>query len=221
MNPHTLRLCDENRRVISLRRRAKNAPKAGAIEYDLLVPIPPPKTSGSHKTRSLRKAVDWIDLRVVGGRTGTGEVIRVLTTLPRQEAPAPVILRLYRLRWQIELLFKRLKSLLHLDALPSRRGPQQGVGCLRAYWQPHWPRNCCSPRARFRPGAANCGPDARRKGCTHSAWSRFRMAPWAMRVVILGRGPWVMVDNENHLERLANPPRRRQPARVPSTLFLF
>jgi hypothetical protein len=30
---------------------------------------------------------------------------------------------LYRLRWQIELLFKRLKSLLHLDTLPSRQGP--------------------------------------------------------------------------------------------------
>ena len=25
--------------------------------------------------------------------------------------------------WQIELFFKRLKSLLHLDALPSRQGP--------------------------------------------------------------------------------------------------
>ena len=32
-------------------------------------------------------------------------------------------MQLYRLRWQIELFFKRLKSLLHLDALPSRRGP--------------------------------------------------------------------------------------------------
>lgn len=30
---------------------------------------------------------------------------------------------LYRVRWQIERLFKRLKSLLHLDALPSREGP--------------------------------------------------------------------------------------------------
>ena len=27
---------------------------------------------------------------------------------------------LYRLRWQIELLFKRLKSLLHLDRLPAK-----------------------------------------------------------------------------------------------------
>jgi DDE family transposase len=37
--------------------------------------------------------------------------------------PTIGILGLYRIRWQIELLFKRLKSLLHLDALPSREGP--------------------------------------------------------------------------------------------------
>ena len=122
MNPHTLRLCDKNRRIISMKSRAKEVPKVGAIEYELLVPIPPPKTK-SHKTWPLCKAVDWIDLRVVGARTRKKEVIWVLTTLPRQEAPALVILQLYRLRWQIELLFKRLKSLLHLDALPSRQGP--------------------------------------------------------------------------------------------------
>jgi hypothetical protein len=37
--------------------------------------------------------------------------------------PAIGICGLYRVRWQIELLFKRLKSLLHVDALPSREGP--------------------------------------------------------------------------------------------------
>jgi hypothetical protein len=39
------------------------------------------------------------------------------------QLPATAIMGLYRLRWQIELLFKRLKSLLHLDTLPSREGP--------------------------------------------------------------------------------------------------
>jgi hypothetical protein len=39
----------------------------------------------------------------------------VLTTLP--DVPAQTILELYRYRWQIELAFKRLKSLLHLGHL--------------------------------------------------------------------------------------------------------
>jgi hypothetical protein len=41
----------------------------------------------------------------------------VLTTLPEELAPADVVFELYRIRWQIELFFKRAKSLLHLDRL--------------------------------------------------------------------------------------------------------
>ncbi len=37
------------------------------------------------------------------------------------DVPANDILALYRLRWQIELAFKRLKSLAHLDQLPARK----------------------------------------------------------------------------------------------------
>jgi len=33
--------------------------------------------------------------------------------------PEDQVLAVYRLRWQIELAFKRLKSLLHIDRLPS------------------------------------------------------------------------------------------------------
>src|SRR5208282_5617539 len=91
---------------------------------DILIPIPPTRRSKkSHKPWPLQKAIAWIPARAVAGRTRTGEVIWVLTTLARAQASALQILELYRVRWQIELLFKRLKSLLHLDALPSRQGP--------------------------------------------------------------------------------------------------
>jgi hypothetical protein len=42
------------------------------------------------------------------------------TTLPAEGYPAAEVLAAYRLRWQIELAFKRLKSLLHIDKLPAR-----------------------------------------------------------------------------------------------------
>ncbi len=42
------------------------------------------------------------------------------TSLPAETYPASEILIVYRLRWQIELAFKRLKSLLHIDQLPTR-----------------------------------------------------------------------------------------------------
>jgi Transposase DDE domain len=42
------------------------------------------------------------------------------TSLSAEDYPAVEVLAAYRLRWQIELAFKRLKSLLHIDKLPAR-----------------------------------------------------------------------------------------------------
>lgn len=44
---------------------------------------------------------------------------------------------------------------------------------------------------------------------THSAWSRFRMSLWALRVAILGKGPWLLIRNEENLLRLCNSARKR------------
>ena len=46
--------------------------------------------------------------------------VLLITSLPPERFSAGDVLALYRLRWQIELIFKRLKSLLHLDALPAK-----------------------------------------------------------------------------------------------------
>jgi len=48
------------------------------------------------------------------------EFMIVVTSLPKKGYRAADILAVYRLRWQIELAFKRLKSLLHMDKLPTR-----------------------------------------------------------------------------------------------------
>jgi IS4 transposase len=46
--------------------------------------------------------------------------ILLLTSLPAETFPASDVLALYRLRWQIELAFKRFKSLAGLDRLPAK-----------------------------------------------------------------------------------------------------
>ena len=57
------------------------------------------------------------------GRTPSQLALRLagyfclLTTLPETVASDDVVFELYRIRWQIELFFKRDKSLLHLDEL--------------------------------------------------------------------------------------------------------
>jgi Transposase DDE domain len=45
--------------------------------------------------------------------------IIVFTTLPAAEAPAEQVLECYRLRWQIELVFKRLKTMVELGHIPK------------------------------------------------------------------------------------------------------
>jgi len=47
------------------------------------------------------------------------EFMILATSLSAQVASPEQVLAAYRLRWQIELAFKRLKSLLHIDRLPT------------------------------------------------------------------------------------------------------
>lgn len=58
------------------------------------------------KGKKLQEAVLW----------WAGWVVLV-TTLPEQDWPNALILRLYRARWQIELLFKRMKTFLQMHLL--------------------------------------------------------------------------------------------------------
>ena len=99
-------------------------PAVGALDVPVAVPVPP--DAGSRWARGgwpLKRASAWVPARVIGGRTREGEVIWVITTAAATDLTAIRVLELYRLRWQIELFFKRLKTLLHLDTLPTREGP--------------------------------------------------------------------------------------------------
>jgi hypothetical protein len=67
---------------------------------------------------------DWpAPLRVIGGRNNEGKGVWLITDLSRDELPTDSARELYSQRWQIELYFKRLKSILDLDELPTRDGP--------------------------------------------------------------------------------------------------
>ena len=65
------------------------------------------------KSRKQGKTPQSRSLRAAG-------YVLLLTSLPATSLGAADVLALYRLRWQIELVFKRLKSLLHLDQLPAK-----------------------------------------------------------------------------------------------------
>ncbi len=80
-------------------------------------PLPPDKVEAA-RARLLRKASKHQDKLDPRSLVAAGFMVLV-TSLP-EDIPAGEICAAYRLRWQIELAFKRLKSLLHIDRLPTR-----------------------------------------------------------------------------------------------------
>lgn len=67
--------------------------------------------------------------RTVSERTlEFAEYVLIFTTLPAEEYSDDFVLRTYRLRWQIELFFKRLKSVLDIGHLPK-----YDTECAKAY----------------------------------------------------------------------------------------
>lgn len=122
-NLHAIRLCRMDKTVFRPIEEEDRVPNTGVVHFDVLIPAPPEKRTRSHKTWKLEDARDWIQARLLAIRTIKNEVIWVITTVPEHVASDGVVMELLRVRWQIELEFKRLKSLLGLDALPSRRGP--------------------------------------------------------------------------------------------------
>ncbi len=122
-NLYSIRLCHLDRTLFSPILEESTLPKTGVAHYDVLIPAPPEIRTRSHKSWKLENASAWIPARLLAVRTVKNTIIWVITTVPESLASDEVIMELYRVRWQIELEFKRLKSLLGLDALPSRQGP--------------------------------------------------------------------------------------------------
>lgn len=83
----------------------------------IAVPLPANKAAINRKKlkRTASKHQDKFDPRSL---IAAGFMVLV-TSLPA-EIPAAEIYAAYRLRWQVELAFKRLKSLIQIDQLPTR-----------------------------------------------------------------------------------------------------
>lgn len=85
-----------------------------------LVVLPkPPEMAERARRAALRAAAK--DQRRVDPRTREAAGFLILvTSLDAAAFPPETLAALYRVRWQIELAFKRLKSILHLDRLPAK-----------------------------------------------------------------------------------------------------
>jgi hypothetical protein len=104
-NFHSIRLLDSSGAKITPERAESFLDGEKTIEFEAILP-------GWDKP-----------VRIFGARNPEGEGVWLLTSLSESTLKASEVRELYSRRWQIELYFKRLKSLLDLDGLGTRAGP--------------------------------------------------------------------------------------------------
>jgi hypothetical protein len=133
LNPSSLPLLDEQGRPFPLVKRIRSLRRAGQIaEWRVWVQSGEQKIAGRicgvrKSEQAIQKAQRKITRRQQRGKSSaTAETreyacyILVFTTVPARQVTTRQVLECYRLRWQIELTFKRLKSIVQLGHIPKQ-----------------------------------------------------------------------------------------------------
>ncbi|TMJ32087.1 MAG: IS4 family transposase [Alphaproteobacteria bacterium] len=101
------------------------------IDMRLVMIKKPPAAAAKSRVKARRASQK--NQRRTDPRTLAGaDYVILLTSLKPEEFPINLIAALYRLRWQIELAIKRLKSILHIDRVPAKN-PQLARAWLYAH----------------------------------------------------------------------------------------
>lgn len=85
-----------------------------------LVIIKKPPAAATRARAKARRAGTKAQRRTDPRTLAAADHLILLTSLSEQDFPIDAIGALYRLRWQIEIAIKRLKSILHIDRLPAK-----------------------------------------------------------------------------------------------------
>lgn len=100
-------------RPVWVRRR-----KAAALKLRLVAVKKPPRAAEEARRMARRQAQQG-GHQIAGNTLAAADWVILVTSLPAADFPSADILALYRLRWRIELAFKRLKSLIGLKGPPG------------------------------------------------------------------------------------------------------
>jgi hypothetical protein len=138
---------DEEGRKLDSKRVLAAARDSGTLDIPVRVPPPPgakaepirarlliqrlPEDKVAGAQRRARKHARKHAQTITPKRLQAAQLRMVLTSLDGESADADTVLRLYRLRWQIEIAFKRLKSLARLADLQAK-DPRLVRSCLFA-----------------------------------------------------------------------------------------
>jgi IS4 transposase len=103
-----------DRAVVAVAKRPKTATPARLV----ILPLPPEAAQKARRA-ARRNAKSW-GYQATEAAVEMAGYLLLLTSLPADPWPPDRIARTYRLRWQVELAFKRLKSIASLESLKAR-----------------------------------------------------------------------------------------------------
>lgn len=131
--------------------------------------------------------------------------VLILTNLPAEEWTLANVLWIYRLRWQIEMLFKRLKSILEIDKLRCK-DPQMSQTYL--YGKLICLFICEGWTQILRRTHPDCFSDPKHP---ISLWRWLSLTVWTLRSLIVGHvSVGALIANFSALKRfICNSPRKR------------
>jgi hypothetical protein len=140
------------------------------------------------------------------------EWVLIWTTLPPEVLSTATIMALYQVRWQIELVFKRLKSILNIDCLRARKDSALADVYLHGKLLYAW---IVEKRLRRR-----CGRDWNRLDQPRRAtpWRIWRVLQRELTTAIHGARHWNLTRWPEALVVLQERPRRRTLQTVPERI---
>jgi hypothetical protein len=182
----SIRVCSIRKNKMLIKTYEKEVPEQGCYSKHIQIPVPPGRITKSKKTWPLEKTRAWIPARLIGFRNDKEEVVWLITTLPDYMLDDLTAMNLYRIRWQIELLFKRLKSLAWLDRLPApRKGPTAMIWIAARLLGAALVETINSSSISAI-AAENDGCDYELDPEERSVWREFHIGLWAIRALIIG-----------------------------------
>jgi hypothetical protein len=219
-NPHSLNLYDaagakidwyeelqgtaESERCVPVWVQAKGQFIEGYVHACRLPPVPAAEARRRVRAQAKKKG------RQVQPRTLVlAEWVLVLTNLPPVVLPTATVLALYRVRWQVELVIKRLKSILNIDHLRTRQGSALAALYLHGKLLYAW---VLEKWARQR-----CGEDWNRLDRPRRAtpWRGWKLLRQELATAISGVVRWNLKRWAACLEVMQERPRRRQLQTLP------
>lgn len=136
LNWATVPLSDSDGNPFEIVQAVQSIPEATVAEFDLLlmpdprnhIPALPVRVLAVRKSEAAAAATRKKLLTQASKKQRTADpraiemasYVVVITSLGADQIPAEEVLEIYRFRWQVEIVFKRLKSLLDLDGLPAK-----------------------------------------------------------------------------------------------------